>query len=305
VETVALRYPQSVTGESKWIDIDGPVHYVDYGGPAGAPTMVLVHGLMGAHANWLALAPHLTDEYRVIALDLVGHGLTKRAGRRTDVRTNQQVLHRFLTDVVAEPAVLVGNSMGGLISILQAAEKPETVHGLILVAPALPAILTEIPSPTVVLNYLPLAVPGLGTALLSAQHRASNAEDLIRSLLDMVTADPARVSEDVIREHIELAEVRLKISGTPAGYQAAAQSTILMMLQVRDYAATIRSIEAPVLLIQGEQDKVLSPTGARKVAAKNPQWDFESLPDVGHAPMLEVPEQLADSITAWAKNRLA
>jgi pimeloyl-ACP methyl ester carboxylesterase len=76
-------------------------------------------------------------------------------------------------------------------------------------------------------------------------------------------------------------------------------------VQVRDYAATIGSIEAPVLLIQGEQDKVLSPAGARKVAADNPHWDYESLPGVGHAPMLEVPEQLADSIKAWADQRLA
>lgn len=304
-EAVVLRDRRLVTAESQWIDIDGPVHYVDYGGPAGATTMVMVHGLMGAHVNWLSLVPELNDEFRVIALDLVGHGRTARAGRGTDVRTNQQVLNRFLRKVVDEPAVLVGNSMGGLISILQTAGEPETVRGLVLVAPALPAVLTEVPSSTVVLNYLPMAVPGLGTALLHAQHRTSNAEAQTRSLLDTVTADPDRVSEEVIREHVDLAEVRLGISGTSAGYQAAAQSTMRIMVQVRDYAATIRSIEAPVLLIQGEQDKVLSPTGARKVAANNPHWDFESLPGVGHAPMLEVPGQLAGSIKAWADKRLA
>jgi pimeloyl-ACP methyl ester carboxylesterase len=304
VAAVAPRYAQVLAAESQWIDIDGPVHYVDYGGPAGARTMVLVHGLMGAHVNWLALVPELTDEFRVIALDLVGHGRTERAGRGTDVRSNQQVLHRFLEGVVDEPVVLVGNSMGGLISILQAASEPETVDGLVLVAPALPAVLTEIPSSTVVRNYLPLAVPGLGTALLSAQQRTSDVEGLIRSLLDIVTADPDRVPEDVVRGHVELAEVRLQIPGTPAGYQAAAQSTVRSMLQVRDYAATIGSIEAPVLLIQGEQDKVLSPTGARRIAEHNPHWDFESLPGVGHAPMLEVPEQLAGSIKDWAVTRL-
>ena len=301
---VALRGPRLVTAESQWIDIDGPIHYVDYGGPAGATTMVLVHGLMGAHVNWLSLVPELNDEFRVIALDLVGHGHTTRAGRGTDVGTNQQVLHRFLQEVVDEPAVLVGNSMGGLISILQAAGEPETVRGLVLISPALPAVLTEIPSSTVVLNYLPMAVPGLGTALLHAQHHTSNAEALIRSLLATVTADPGRVSEDVVREHVELAEVRLGMPGTSAGYQAAAQSTMRIMIQVRDYAATIRSIEAPVLLIQGEQDKVLSPTGARKVAANNPHWDFQSLPGVGHAPMLEVPGQVSGSIKAWADKRL-
>jgi len=248
-----------VTAESQWIDIDGPIHYVDYGGPAGATTMVMVHGLMGAHVNWLSLTPELTDEFWVIALDLVGHGRTPRAGRGTDVRSNRQVLHRFLTHVVGEPAVLVGNSMGGLISILQAAGEPETVRGLILIAPALPAVLTEIPSSTFVLNYLPLAVPGLGTALLHAQQRTSNAEGLIRSLFEDMAADPGRVSEEVIREHIELAEARLQISETSAGYQAAAQSTLRMMLQVRDYSATIGRSKRPCFSSKGNRTRLFRP----------------------------------------------
>ena len=304
-EPVEASRPRRRDGQSQWVDIDGPVHYVDYGGPTGATTMVLVHGLMAAHVNWAALAPELTDEYRVIALDLVGHGRTASAGRGTDVRTNQEVLHRFIGEVVGEPVVLVGSSMGGLISILEAAAEPEAVCGVILVAPALPVILTEIPSPTVLMNYLPIAIPGLGAALLDLRHRTSNAEELVRAGLAVATADLDTVSADVLREHIQEAEVRLTIPGTSTGYQAAAQSTILAVLQTRKYTALMRSVKAPVFLIQGEQDKIVSPAGARKVAAANPHWDYESIPGVGHAPMLEVPEPLADSMKAWARLHVA
>ena len=68
---------------SRWVDLDGATHYVDHGGPDGAPVLVMVHGLGGSHANWAALAPLLTDCYRVLALDLAGFGLTRPGPHRT------------------------------------------------------------------------------------------------------------------------------------------------------------------------------------------------------------------------------
>lgn len=50
---------------SQWVDLDGPVHYVDHGGPADGPLLVCVHGLGGSLLNWAALAPRLTDIFRV------------------------------------------------------------------------------------------------------------------------------------------------------------------------------------------------------------------------------------------------
>src|SRR5690349_14433892 len=104
---------------SCWIDLDGPVHYVDHGGPAGAPLLGCVHGLGGSHANWSAIAPLLTDRYRVIALDLAGFGLTHGSPRSATVTENRLLLHRFLAEVADGPVVLVGGSMGGLITAMQ------------------------------------------------------------------------------------------------------------------------------------------------------------------------------------------
>jgi len=59
-------------GQSRTVDLGGPVHYVDFGGPDDAPTVVLVHGLGGSHLNWDLFAPLIRGRARVLALDLSG-----------------------------------------------------------------------------------------------------------------------------------------------------------------------------------------------------------------------------------------
>ena len=92
---------------------------------AGGPVLVCVHGLDGSAANWAAIAPLLTSRFRVLAPDLAGHGLTRSARRSSSVAANQVLLHRFVEAVRAAPALLIGNSMGGMISLLEAAANPE------------------------------------------------------------------------------------------------------------------------------------------------------------------------------------
>src|SRR5664279_5053228 len=88
---------------SQWVDLDGPVHYVDYGGLPDGPLLVCVHGLGGSLVNWAALGPSLSKTCRVLALDLAGFGRTRSHGRSTSVHANQRLLHRFLTQVCQEP----------------------------------------------------------------------------------------------------------------------------------------------------------------------------------------------------------
>ncbi len=120
------------------IDVDGPVHVADYGGPDDAPMLVGVHGLGGSHLNWSAVAPYLTDRYRLVAVDLLGHGRTPAAGRNPDVAGHVAMLDGTLAHLSDRPVVLMGNSLGGLVSALCAAGSPERVAGLVLVDPALP-----------------------------------------------------------------------------------------------------------------------------------------------------------------------
>src|SRR5436309_15670530 len=91
--------------ESRWTEVDGPVHYREWPGPSDGPTFVLVHGLGGSHLNWAAVAPGLSPRARVIAPDLAGFGLTPPEGRRTDVGANRRPPDGFLQAVAPPPVI--------------------------------------------------------------------------------------------------------------------------------------------------------------------------------------------------------
>src|SRR5262245_7091923 len=97
---------------SRFVDLDGPVHYVEWEGPPER-TFVLVHGLGGSLLSWLAVAPRLARHGRVVALDLPGFGRTERNGRRSRLSDLRAMVSRFVDDVAGGPVVLVGNSLGG------------------------------------------------------------------------------------------------------------------------------------------------------------------------------------------------
>ena len=130
--TEALGLP-----ESRWVDVGGPVHYRAWEGPGDA-TFVLVHGLGGSLVNWALVAPDLARRGQVVALDLAGFGLTPLGTRGSDLAANQRLVDGFLRALDLSPVILIGNSMGGMLSLLQAARAPETVRSLVLVDAAFP-----------------------------------------------------------------------------------------------------------------------------------------------------------------------
>src|SRR5262249_51496041 len=124
--------------ESRWVDVGGPVHYRQWDGPADGPTFVCAHGLGGSHLNWALVAPGLARRGRVVALDLSGFGLTPPAERGTGLTANWRLLDGFMRALELGPVVLVGNSMGGMLALIQAAHHLETVGRLVLVDAAFP-----------------------------------------------------------------------------------------------------------------------------------------------------------------------
>jgi pimeloyl-ACP methyl ester carboxylesterase len=288
---------------SAWVDLDGPVHYVNYGGPDGAPLVVLVHGLGGSHANWEPLAPLLTIDCRVLAVDLPGFGLTQGAPRPATVVANRRLLSRFLAAVSDGPVVLVGNSMGALISALQAAQEPATVSALALLDPALPVGLS-VPDPLVVSTIGASAVPVRVRRAFSRWRPLPTLEELTMHSLRLCTGDPSSVSRSVIDQHIALARRRRTIPGANADLIVAARSLAPFLTQRRRYAAMLRSLRMPVLMIHGDKDRLVPIRAARAVAAANPAWRFEVAAGVGHVPMLEAPEWTAGVLRSWLPTAL-
>jgi pimeloyl-ACP methyl ester carboxylesterase len=289
---------------SRWVDLAGPTHYVDHGGPDGAPQLVLVHGLGGSHANWAALAPLLTDRYRVLALDLAGFGLTRPGPDRTStVFANRRLLDRFLREVTG-PAVLVGNSMGGMITALETARSPELVRAAVLIDPALPLVLSR-PDPLLVSAIGAFAVPAPVLRVLTRRRPPPTPEDIANRILRLCTADPSRIPDDVLRQHLALARARADDPGADADFLTAARSLGAVLARRRRYAETLRSIRAPVLLLHGDRDRLVPIRGARLAAARNPSWQLEVATGVGHVPMLEAAAWTAHQLHTWLPTALS
>ena len=117
--------------ELRTIDLDGPVAYREWSGPADR-TFVLVHGLGASHLSWVQVGQPLSGLGRVIAVDLPGFGATPLAGRSAGLMDQRRTLSRVLGALGTGEVVVCGSSLGGGISILQAAVEPSSVAGLVL-----------------------------------------------------------------------------------------------------------------------------------------------------------------------------
>ena len=283
---------------SRTVDLGGPVHYLDYGGPDGAPLLVGVHGLGGTHLNWAALAPHLVGRCRLVAVDLLGHGRTPAAGRRPDVDGHVEMVSAFCGEVSDRPVVVIGNSLGGLVAALVAASAPDRVAGLVLVDPALPTERLGMVHPRVLSNFLLCSVPGVGERYLHARRSRSTAEQKVRRVLAATCVDPGRVPEDVVEAHVDLTAAGDREAGDRA-YLTSARSLARVMARSGPTLARLDALEVPVLHLHGSRDRLVPLAAARRMAEGRAGWRLEVARDVGHAPMLEAPQWTALRIGEW------
>jgi pimeloyl-ACP methyl ester carboxylesterase len=286
---------------SRWVDLDGPVHFVDHGGPVHREvrTLVCVHGLGGSHANWHDLGPLLARHHRVLAVDLAGHGRTPRAGRSASVPANRQLLDRFLDEVVGEPAVLVGNSMGAGIAMLQAGARPATVAGLVLIGPTLPRSRIDLPTRAVARQIALCAVPPLGQRILARRRSASGAERFIDQTMRVTCADHTRVSLGMRRLAIELLASGAAGPDSEAAFMEAARSVALLVTQAAAYRARIAALTTPALVLQGALDRLVPRSGLGQLAVLQSTWPIEVLDGVGHVPQIEIPQRTSEIVLDW------
>lgn len=286
------------TGVSRYFDYEGPVHYVDYGGKPDGPLVVCVHGLGGSAISFDLIATLLAAQCRIYAVDLIGHGRTPVLGRSATVGASRRVVDHFLREVVGQPAILIGNSMGGLISLLQASKRPESVAGLVLIGPALPLTGLVLKDVRRALEFAVLALPGVGRTVVSLWTRFASAERQVARMMRLVAKDPTQIPDDFRRAAAALAEERRRSPGNPNALVQAARS-VVFVIGSPWYATQLEGVAAPVLLIHGQHDRLVSIRQANAAAQKFDSWRFEIMDHVGHVPQLEDPGLVAATILEW------
>jgi pimeloyl-ACP methyl ester carboxylesterase len=286
--------------ESRWVDLDGPTHYVEWAGPPER-TFVLVHGLGGSVLSWLAVGPRLARHGRVLALDLPGFGGSPRAGRRSRVSDNRAFVSRFLGAMADGPVVLCGNSMGGGISMLQAALDPPSVEGLVLSNSVFPWVRGAVPAPIVMFGFGLYQVPRVGEWASRKRLNGLEAEKAVRVGLKIIAADPSKIDPDLVRAHVDQL-LRHQADGD-AGDAFLEASRSLMALGRRPAAARwiLDSVACPVLVIHGREDRLVPLRHAESALAGHPTWEMRLLPKVGHIPQMEAPERWVSAVVGWLR----
>jgi len=293
--TVTLDLP-----EGRWLDVDGPVHHLVWDGP-DERVFVLVHGLGGSVLSWGSVGSRLSRHGRVVALDLAGFGRTPRAGRRSRVSDQRALLDRLLREVVGEDAqvVLCGNSMGGAISMLEAALEPRRVEGLVLSNSVFPWVWGAYPAPVVMAGFGMYQLPRVGEWMSRQRLRGLDPGRAVRVGLGIIAADVSTIDPALVDAHVEqLTRQRDDADAGPAFLESARS---LMALGRRPAAARwiLDSIRCPVLVIHGREDRLVPYRFAERATRGRDGWDLVALESVGHVPQMEAPDRWIATVEAW------
>lgn len=252
------------------------IHYIEQG--SGFP-VVLVHGFGCSSVQWMYTVPALAAAgYRAIALDLPGFGESRAP--EAPIRTSRYAfdLIRFLDDLKLPQAALIGNSMGGFVSWYAAAQAPDRVAALVLADPA-----GAPPPENAVTGHrlMPGATAGaiLG-ALVKVSFTSALTRPLVKPVISLTYGDPARMSRGVFESlHRAAREARIVYAGK-----------LKWDYPRTDAASLLSSIKCPTKLVWGALDRIV-PIECMKFFADNLAGAAcEVLPDAGHVPMLEKPQ---------------
>ena len=282
------------------LDIGGPVAYADHGGLG--PPMVLVHGLAGSQQNWMLVSSRIAEKgYMVSAVELAGFGATPLAGRESTLETNRRIVDRFIARLGKGPVVLVGHSMGGLISMMQAGANPASVSHLILLDPAVPLARTSPmkPLPAALIRMLAKRL-GIGAAAASALATVSGPERLINNALRQYCADSTKLDRGLVEALVEGERARIALGGAYLGYMQAYRSMLARIREVEAYdREVVIPVNAPTLLIAGAADTLVPTEFIRRLATVRPDWTYVEMPGVGHNPQMEAPDRLITLMLDW------
>jgi pimeloyl-ACP methyl ester carboxylesterase len=251
----------------------------------GQPVLLL-HGLGANKLSWLPLIGPLAERYRVIALDLPGHGeSSKRRGDHTPAHF-AAVVRRLLDELEIEGVALAGNSMGGRIALEVSATVPDRVAALVLLSPALAGL----PFPFIAkfLHVVPTEIGALPLPL-----RRQIVARTIRSLF----AVPERLPDQAYAAGAD-EFIRVYRSGRA---RTALLSSVRGLVRDRPGAfwERVRENRAPTLVLWGEEDRLVPVRLGHRLAEEMPQCRLEVLPGVGHVPQFEVPEVTADLVRGF------
>ena len=272
------------TPNDRFVEVDGiRLRYREWGrAAADAPAFMLIHGFGNSLQSFRELAPRLADEYRVIAIDMVGYGLSEKPVDY-DYHNGPQarVLVAAARRLGLERVIYVGHSLGGAVALHAAVIDPGA-RGLVLLNPGI--IRTGVP------KIVQLTVPPLPR--MSAKMFASR--EFRGNFLKQSYVDPAIVTEQVIDE--------VMLGARTEGYLEGMTS---LMTQYREgeEIALAAQVKVPTLIPWGDRDKNKPRAEADELQSMIRGSRLVRFAAAGHYVHEEAPEGVAQAIKDWLTDR--
>ena len=289
--------------ELRRVDLDGPVTYREWDGPSET-TFVLVHGLGASHLSWVQVGEPLSGLGRVLALDLPGFGSSPLHGRGAGLMDQRRTISRFIGKLGGGRVVLGGSSMGGAISLIQAAIEPSAVDGIVLTNSVFPWRLGGVPHPLILASFGVYAMPGLGERAVSWRLRRMDPEQMVRLSLRVLAADPRSIPDDVVELLVELVRERKDDPEVAKSFLEAARSMLRLGRRPSVSRRALDNVTCPVLLLHGRRDRLVPAAFAEAELAKHPAWRGRFFSDLGHIPQMEAPGRWISEVADWFSDTL-
>ena len=253
--------------DTEYVELEGT--WVRYSVIGGGPPVLLVHGWLSSSRIWAQLAARLAQRFTVYTLDLSGFGESDKPLSGYGVRNGSRLLYAFCAHFGLTRTNVVGHDLGGNMAVKLAADHPDVVGRLVLVSTPADEDQIDLPTP-LWLATLPVLGPIFYTlGRLAPQVR--------RLWMRPFVADPRDLSEVVVEDASRstpaatsktLATARREISGGRLARQAGI-------------------IKTPLLLVAGEEDRIVDPQAVGVWARNVEQAEICVLDECGHLPMIE------------------
>jgi pimeloyl-ACP methyl ester carboxylesterase len=264
------------------VDVEGAaIHYVAWGEP-GQRGLVFVHG-GGAHAHWWThVAATFAGELRVVAIDLSGHGDSDHREHYDFVQWTREVLAVTEDAGIVGPPVVVGHSMGGMVTICTAGLHPAKVAGIIVVDSPVTEPDPEVESSRLKQEFVKAPRPWASPDVAVEKFR---------------TVPPQAHYLDFVRDHV----ARRSLVPVDGGWGWKFDRHVFEQFQ-----GQLRGVALPYLqdlvcrfaLLRSEFGLVTDDIGASMFEATGRVAPVFVLPEAGHHPMLDQPLILLTALRA-------
>jgi pimeloyl-ACP methyl ester carboxylesterase len=257
--------------------------------------LLLIHGFGASIGHWRKNISELSAAgYRVYAIDLLGFGASTKAPIEYSMELWAELVADFWQEHIQEPTVLVGNSIGGLVTLTAMANQPAMCAGAILINCAgglthRPTDLNWFWRQTMNMFMNVVKSPAFGPLIFNRIRSKRN----IRKSLGQVYFRKEAITEDLV-------ELLYQPSCDPGAQQVFA--AVIGAAPGTETRELLKSINCPILVIWGEADPWTPVAGAaafRQLQEQGKDIEIITIPDGGHCPHDEYPEVVNPAILSW------